>query len=132
MSDLSKRLLASGKQSSFVVKDAVKFRVANKLISRGSSSSSSHAYAVAAADLANPHNYVPEDTVGISAEGNRRGRLDPDWNEIDLAVAAGVNTFITDTASVRASPYNVGERQVAEYLAHCGYSEVRGTGVWNR
>lgn len=86
--------------------------------------SSTERYRLAAGELANCGAYDPADVVFVSAEGNRTGRKDPPWDEIDKAIAVGV-TFITDDAPNRERPYNVGERQVADYLTERGYT-LRG------
>jgi len=120
------------KRIAYVGKDVAKFRGATKLISRGSSQSSSHAYAVAAGAFANPGVYQSDDVVGISAEGNRRGRIPPDTEELDKAVAAGVKAFITDTRIDRHRAYNFGERKVEAYLLRRGYQETGVTGYWTK
>ena len=66
--------------------------------------------------------------VFISAEGDRVGRLDPNFTEIALAISASA-TFVTDDKQNRERPYNVGERQVAEFLIDHNYEEVK-PGFW--
>lgn len=124
-------LSSSRKKTAFFAKDCAKFQHATKLISRGSANSSSHSYAVAAGDLCNVGAYETADVVAVSAEGRRRDRVAPDREEIERAVAAGVAEFVTDDARVRATPYNVGEREVAQYLAAAGYADG-GSGRWRR
>lgn len=114
----------------YTVKDQRKANAANKFIGRGSARSSTNAYAAAYGSNANCGEYTSTDVVFISAEGNRRGRLDPDFDEIGRACAANTR-FITDDAANRARPYNVGERQVSEFLLNQGYRESR-PGVWSR
>jgi hypothetical protein len=58
--------------------------------------------------------------VFISAEGNRPGRLDPDWKEIDKAIEARAK-IVVDNEANRNRSYNLGERQVREYLSDNGY-----------
>lgn len=118
------------KTSPYTVKDQRKAVKANKFIGRGSARSSTAAYAKAYGDLANCSQYSSDDVVFISAEGNRSGRLKPDFEEILLAVEAGV-TFITDDAYNRNRPYNIGEREVAAFLINHGYTE-KNLGVWSR
>lgn len=122
--DISK----STKKSPYFGKDKVKFAKANKLISRGSNNSSSKAYAIAAGDKANVGNYKSTDVVGISVEGKRAGRLSPDFKEIKKAIDAKA-TFITDNKYNRNREYNIGEREVVEYLNKNNYHEVKD-GVW--
>lgn len=116
----------STRKSPYFQKDVDKFATANKLITRGSIASSSEAYRVATGDQANTTTYHKDDVVGISAEGDRTGRVKPDFQEIQRALDAGA-TIITDRPSDRARSYNVGEREVAEYLKSHGYKEQEGT-----
>lgn len=114
----------------YTAKDQRKANVANKFIGRGSPRSSTNAYAAAYGDNANCGTYTSADVVFISAEGNRSGRLDPDFDEIKRACDANAQ-FITDDLANRMRPYNVGERQVAEFLTAQGYRESR-PGFWSR
>lgn len=106
----------------YTAKDQRKADVANKFIGRGSARSSTSAYAAAYGSNANCGVYTSSDVVFISAEGNRRGRIDPDFDEIKRACDANAN-FITDNAANRARPYNIGERQVSAFLIKHGYRE---------
>ena len=112
----------------YTVKDQLKADRANKFIGRGSDRSSTNQYRKDYGDNANCGVYESTDVVFISAEGARRGRLDPDAEELKLAVKAKV-TFITDGDYDRQRPYNYGERQIAFFLNKCGYQEV-SSGVW--
>lgn len=114
--------------SPYTSKDQRKADQANKFIGQGSTRSSTHQYALDYGTLANSGEYTSTDKVFISAEGNRRERLDPPFAEIDLAIQAGV-TFITDKFLDRQRTYNVGERQVAHYLNTHQYIEV-AQGIW--
>ena len=105
-------------------KDQKKADQANKFIGRGSANSSTNQYRKDYGDMANCGVYnEDEDIVFISAEGNRTGRIDPDFNEINLAIKAKV-TILTDNPYNRNRSYNKGERQVAEYLQEHGYTET--------
>lgn len=66
----------------------------------------------------------------VSAEGARQKRLAIDQAELARASRAGV-TFITDTPADRNRPYNVGEREVADFLQAQGY-EDDGQGRWQK
>lgn len=114
--------------SKYTAKDQAKSDKANKFIGRGSAQSSTAAYAAAWGDRANTGEYSSSDTVFVSAEGNRAGRVDPDLGEIKKAIEVGA-TLITDDQQNRARPYNKGERQVAEFLEKNGYKEST-PGVW--
>lgn len=117
----------SGK-TPFTPKDQAKADRATKFIGRGSERSSTAQYAKDFGALANTGSYTAADTVFVSAEGARAGRVEPNFAEIDRAVAAGA-TIITDNAENRAREYNVGERQVAAHLAKKGYVET-SPGTW--
>lgn len=114
----------------YTAKDQRKWDAANKFIGRGSSFSSTNSYAKALGDAANCGWYVSTDVVFISAEGARKNRREPDFNEIKLACDAGC-VFITDDIANRTRSYNVGERQVAKALTQHGYKEVQ-PGRWER
>lgn len=114
----------------YTAKDQLKSNKATKFIGRGSSRSSTAAYARAWGDKANCGTYAPDDVVFVSAEGARTGRVPVDYEEIGLAAAAGA-TFVTDNPANRVRPYNVGEREVALCLVSWGYIE-RSAGVWTR
>jgi hypothetical protein len=60
--------------------------------------------------------------VFVSAEGARRGRVEPDFTLLQKALDAGA-TILTDDADNRQRSYNEGERQVAAYLQAHGYEE---------
>lgn len=113
----------------YAQKDAEKARRANKYIGRGSARSSTNAYAQAIGHArSNCGSYSASDSVWISAEGNRAGRIAPDFAEIGKACAARA-TIITDTPEHRARPYNVGEREVAALLTAQGFIEIQ-PGCW--
>ena len=114
----------------YTAKDQRKANAANKFIGRGSLRSSTNAYAIAYGSNANCGEYTSTDVVFISAEGNRTGRVDPDFDEIKRACDANAR-FITDDIANRMRPYNVGERQVAEFLLSQGYRESRPC-IWSR
>jgi hypothetical protein len=109
-------------------KDQAKSNRANCFIGRGSPDSSTNRYRIAWGNLANKGSYTSSDVVFVSAEGQRHGRLDPPWKELDLAIAAGAH-FITDDRANANRPYNVGERQVEKYLIMAEYYE-RSPGYW--
>lgn len=113
----------------FTEKDDAKAQRASKYIGRGSERSSTRAYEKAIGETrSNCGSYGPSDVVWISAEGNRRGRIAPDFAEIGKACAASAK-IITDTPEHRARSYNVGEREVASFIQAQGYVEVEA-GLW--
>lgn len=125
---LRERLQQAGSTNPYFAKDLAKAQQANKFIGRGSARSSTERYRVAAGDLANTGHYTPDDTVFISAEGARAGRVPIDRAEIGRAVDAGA-TIITDDQANRSRSYNVGEREVEGLLTKSGYAET-APGVW--
>ena len=118
----------SKKKGAYFRKDLHKFRQCNKLIARGSASSSSEAYRIAAGDAANCGEYVASDIVGLSIEGDRAGRVSYDYEELGRATQARA-TIIKDVDSDVARPYNVGERAAQVALAFAGYMQVK-PGIW--
>jgi hypothetical protein len=128
MTTLHERLKNVQSTNPYFSKDLKKAEASNKFIGRGSLASSTNKYMVAAGDLANCGTYTNTDVVFISAEGDRRGRVNPDFEELAKAVAQKV-TFITDDEYNRNRPYNLGERQVEAFLKKNGYKDV-GRGVW--
>lgn len=110
-------------------KDLKKAENATCFIGRGSMASSTHKYMVAAGDLANKGQYNSDDVVFVSAEGNRKGRISPNFPELLKAIQARV-TFITDTRYNRNTSYNIGEREVEAYLLNNGYVDTYGKGIW--
>ena len=114
--------------SPYLAKDQAKSDRANKFIGRGSSRSSTHRYMLAWGNLANCQTYTNNDIVFISAEGDRFGRMNPDFAEIMRAMKAGA-TIITDIPADRHRPYNIGEQQVEALLKTRHYAETK-PGTW--
>ncbi len=114
----------------YAAKDQVKADQATKFIGRGSPDSSTAQYTKDFGDRANVGRYTAQDVVFISAEGVRAGRLEPDFAEIDRAIAAGATLLTDPTDSVAARrAHNVGERAVAAHLRARGYVES-APGQW--
>lgn len=111
-------------------KDQIKSDKCNKFIGRGSFKSSTHRYMLAWGENANCGEYQSSDTVFISAEGNRTGRVSPDFEEIQKACDESVD-FVTDNAINRLRDYNIGEREVACFLESRNYKEIL-PGVWSK
>jgi len=114
----------------YAAKDQAKSDQATKFIGRGSANSSTAAYAQAWGDKANSGEYAAEDKVFVSVEGNRTGRMGVNRAELQRAIDAGA-TIITDDKANRSRPYNVGEREVAAFLAEKGYTETK-PGIWQK
>jgi hypothetical protein len=74
--------------------------------------------------LANCGAYPADDVVFVSINGRRRNRIGIEAYEAELSLAAGAGAaFVTDDLRTRENPYNVGEREVAEWLTRHGYRE---------
>ncbi len=126
--ELFNRISKVSTSNPYFGKDLSKAKRSNKFIGQGSAASSTNKYRIAAGDLGNCGVYAATDTVFISAEGARGSRLQPDYDELVTAGLASV-TFITDDAANRNRSYNVGERDVATFLARMKYREA-APGVW--
>lgn len=106
-------------------KDRSKAEVANKFIGRGSARSSTQLYALQLKQAGYPVNcgiYSKEDVVFVSAEGDRLRRLSFDELEVGQAALSGA-TLVTDNLANRRRLWNVGEREVAEFLMNLGCLE---------
>lgn len=101
-------------------KDQAKADICTKFIGRGSSRSSTAAYALAFGELANCGSYSEDDIIFVSVEGNRRNRVPLDASELQLAIDARAS-FITDNSYHRERTYNIGERELADLLIQAGY-----------
>lgn len=123
-------IAAQSNLSSYQLKDAAKFKHCNKLIARGTPGSSSNLYSIWCEARTNVGVYDPEDVVGISVNGARAGRLPFDGQEVARAAIVGV-VFITDTVRHRSRSFNVGERELAQFLVGLGYRET-AHGKWQR
>jgi len=130
MTTLHERISKVKNTNPYFSKDLKKAYAANKFIGRGSLVSSTHKYMTAAADLGNCGEYVSTDLIFISAEGDRRGRIPVDYEEIKKAVVAQ-SEFVTDDKYNRERSYNIGEREVSKFLEKNGYTDV-GSGYWKK
>lgn len=92
-------------------------------IGRGSSNSSTEKYRLRAGKFANKGQYSKYDKVFISVEGNRSNRLSFDKDEVNKAVDANAD-FIVDNSYHRNREYNIGEREIYEFLTTNGYHVI--------
>lgn len=107
-------------------KDQYKAAFANKFIGRGAAGSSTAVYAAGLPrEVVNCGEYVPTDVVFVSVNGARRNRVLFDRDEVMLAITAGAK-IITDSARDRYRDFNVGERELAEFLGENEYEELGG------
>lgn len=126
-------------------KELFKIRQATQFIGTGGGNDSTtqrmeNAYAQVG--LANTGNYTSSDLVYVSSNGNRANRYSPfvgipsglqgPYQNIDKVVAAG-GRIIMDTAQHLANTrsYNIGEADLAVYLANKGYTREDATGIWS-
>ena len=114
--------------SPYHAKDQAKSDKATKFIGSGAPNSSTESYRASWGKLANSGVYTAEDVVFVSSNGNRPGRKLPYYTELSKAIAAGA-TILTDSKKDRDRTYNIGEREVAEYLLLNKYEEL-SDGVW--
>ncbi len=107
-------------------KDQTKAAFANKFIGRGAAGSSTAIYAAGLPrEVVNCGEYVPTDVVFVSVNGARRNRVLFDRDEVMLAITAGAK-IITDSPMDRYRDYNIGERELAEFLEANDYEELFG------
>lgn len=109
------------------LKDHQKALVATKFIGVGTADSSTDIYRRAFSEigLANTSDYTSTDIVFISINGRRNGRVlvDTVASQIKCAMNAKA-TLICDNERVRRVPYNVGERELAQFLSDNNYIQV--------
>ncbi|MCK5914770.1 MAG: hypothetical protein KAG92_01420 [Deltaproteobacteria bacterium] len=131
--DLSNNIVAKSilqaTDNNFRYKDAKKFKSITKFIGHGSEHSSTEAYRIALQTIANTGQYSETDIVGISVEGRRHRRKTLDTEEV-LKAIKGRATIVTDDYANRCRHYNLGERQVAEFLLDHRYREQDESGIW--
>jgi len=113
-------------------KDFIKFEVCNALITRGAPNSSSAKYAVEGIkglDLKlNPAVFSSTDIVGISVNGKRANRVSFDKGLLKVAIDAKCK-FVTDSVYHTNRSFNVGEREVVEFLTDHNFIIVYASAV---
>lgn len=113
-------------------KDQAKSDKATKFIGFGAKGSSTDAYRKAWGNRANSGQYTNQDTVFVSINGKRAGRVsihDSTFkNELQKAVDAGAK-IIADTKAHRERSFNIGEQELASWLQSVGYQELTD-GQW--
>lgn len=113
-------------------KDQAKSDKATKFIGFGAKGSSTDAYRKAWGNRANSGQYTNQDTVFVSVNGKRAGRVpihDSTFkNELQKAVDAGAK-IIADTKAHRERSFNIGEQELASWLQSVGYQELTD-GQW--
>jgi hypothetical protein len=111
----------------YLDKDVKKFSICNKLISQGSTGSSSHRYSLGELDkyrnkplIINADEYTRTDIVGVSVNGYRKDRVSFDNNLVLKAIAAGA-TIVKDNEYNTERKFNIGERELRDFLKENGY-----------
>lgn len=109
-------------------KDAIKFSVCNKLISRGTYGSSSDKYSKEGfknipLEKINIKEYLPTDIVGISVNGKRKNRIEFDKELLLLAINAKAS-IVKDNDYASSRDFNIGERNVSKFLEENNYHMV--------
>lgn len=121
-------------KSPYAQKDQAKSDLATQFIGYGLPSTSTAAYRRAWGDRANTGVYTSADKVFVSVNGDRAGRVsihgDGTASDVAKAIKAGAE-IITDNAYDRARQFNVGERELATFIASKGYVESpKDSGHW--
>jgi len=120
-------------------KDADKFKICNKLLSRGVKGSSSYHYSKNGigsikADMVNTGVYVSSDVVGISVNGNRKGSKLVNMAQLKKIMTAGA-TVVKDNSIHTARVFNTGERHVSKMLLKNNYycqQDNKTRSVWRK
>lgn len=115
-------------------KDQAKSDKATKFIGFGAKGSSTDVYRKAWGNRANTGQYTNQDTVFVSINGKRAGRVsihDSTFkNELQKAVDVGAK-IIADTKAHRERSFNIGEQELASWLQSVGYQELTD-GQWTK
>lgn len=107
----------------YASKDQAKANEANKFIGVGAYGSSTYAYARSIDPaVVNCGAYVETDRVFVSVNGARRVRIGINAILLELRLATEAKAVIlADGPQDRNRPYNIGERELAEFLLSRGY-----------
>lgn len=122
--------LTMSRSTKYGLKDQRKSDKATQFIGLGSKGSSTNRYRIDWKKKANTGVYTEDDVIFVSINGERTNgiKLEAIKSLLDLAIAAGA-IFITDRPIDRNRDYNIGERELAEYLDKNGYTETE-EGRW--
>ena len=130
--------MRNASSNAHVGKDSAKANRATAFIGDGSPGSSTRLYKTLATKLGMAKTtFSKDDVVFVSANGQRAGRvpvtkngaLTPQFAALDAAIEAGA-TIITDNKADRERGFNVGERELAEYLESRSYAADANGNVW--
>ena len=110
-------------------KDKDKFKICNKLISRGAAGTSSRKYSIEGVGKIKPKKvnckkYKITDVVGVSVNGACYDRETFDHKLLQKAITAQ-STIIADTSYHAQRNYNVGERELIKFLKKNDYERVK-------
>lgn len=142
---LEETMSESAKKAGYLEKEQYKSKRATQYIGEGAvnkkgedSSTERYRKLYDEYDIANTGDYTSDDIIWISTNGNRAGRiksvvdgeLQGEYKNITAAIKARAS-FIMDTADhIASNTYNVGEKELAEYLSKKGYVREDKTGIW--
>ena len=101
-----------------------KFRVCTQVMSYGCSGSSSAYYASDEfQSMFKPLNEIgAKSIVGLSTNGSRPDRVTFPVEQLEWLKSVGCR-LVTDNYRHRSRPYNIGEREIAEWLTKNGYAD---------
>ena len=135
----------SAKEGGYLIKEQYKSKRATQFIGKGAvnkkgedSSTERYRKLYDEYELANTGEYTSDDLIWVSVNGNRAGRIKPvvdgelqgEYKNIALAIKAGAS-FILDTKEhIESSKYNIGEKEMADYLSSKKYVRDDKTGIW--
>ena len=127
------------KESKHHQKDQEKAKLATHFIGDGAEGSSTDIYRNDAESQGIPTNkkegYTKDSVVFVSINGNRKNRkgIETIVDSLKAAIEAGA-TIVTDTEENANRSYNIGEREVADFLKNNGYTYKKSNniGVWTK
>lgn len=127
------------KESKHHQKDEAKAKLATHFIGDGAEGSSTDIYRNDAESQGIPTNkkegYTKDSVVFVSMNGNRKNRkgIETIVDSLKAAIEAGA-TIVTDTEENANRSYNIGEREVADFLKNNGYTYKKSNniGVWTK
>lgn len=113
------RVLLPNRYSQWGAKDQIKATLASCFVGRGSGKSSTNKYRQICSGFLHSE-YLSDDLVFVSVEGARQGRIPLDTLEVDKVIAPGASIICDNTVN-RNRTYNVGERELFEYITQQNY-----------
>ncbi len=142
---LEETMSESAREAGYLKKEEYKSKRATQFIGKGAfnkndepSSTERYRELYAEYDLANTGDYTSDDIIWVSVNGNRAGRvkaivdgkLQGEYKNIDTAMKAGASIIMDTAEHLASNKYNIGEKEVSEYLSDNGYTRDDKTGIW--